>query len=102
MANYITSSGFPDLNGTMVAAGDTVSSYTSTSLGAGNVQNTGGNGLDFNVGFSTSPPRVYHINSNANGTGFTGSANNNGPAADQEPWSATATVGETTATQTAT
>jgi hypothetical protein len=84
----------------MVAENDDVSSYYSTGLQMnGNVQNTGGTGLDFNVGFATSPPRVYHINSNANGNGFTGSANNNGPAAAQETWEATATTGEEAATQ---
>ena len=99
MANYITSSGFSDLNGTMVAANDNVSSYTSTTLGAGSVQNTGGSGLDFNVSFATRPTRVYHINSNISGNGFSGSANNNGPEADQQTWEATATIGEEAATQ---
>lgn len=101
MANYTTNSGFSDLNGSMVATNDNVDSYNSTNLGAGTVRNTGGSGLDFNVSFSTSPPRVYHINSSANGNGFTGSANNNGPGAGQEPWSATASTGETAAKETA-
>jgi hypothetical protein len=93
--NYTTSSGFSDLNGTMVAANDDVTSYNSNTLGPGSVQNTGGSGLDFNVSFATRPPRVYHINSNANGNGFTGSASNNGPEAGTNPWSATASTGET-------
>jgi hypothetical protein len=96
--NYTTSSGFSDLNGTMEAANDNVNSYYSTDLQmSGTVRNTGGSGLDFNVSFATSPPRVYHINSNASGNGFTGSANNNGPMADQQTWEATATTGETVA-----
>jgi hypothetical protein len=100
MANYITSSGFSDLNGTMVAENDNVSSYYSTNLQMnGSVLNTGGTGLDFNVSFATRPTRVYHINSNISGNGFSGSANNNGPEADQQTWEATATIGEEAATQ---
>jgi hypothetical protein len=99
--NYTTSSGFSDLNGSMVATNDNVDSYTSTNLGAGTVRNTGGSGLDFNVSFGNAPARTYHINANANGTGFTGSANNNGPEADQQSWEATASTGETAVTQAA-
>ena len=99
MANYNTTSGFSDLNGTMVAANDNVTSYNSNNLGPGSVRNTGGTGLDFNVSFATRPPRVYHINSNISGNGFSGSANNNGPEADQQTWEATATIGEEAATQ---
>jgi hypothetical protein len=98
MANYITNSGFSDLNGSMVATNDNVDSYYSNSLQeSGTVRNTGGSGLDFSVSFSATPPRVYHINAsaNANGNGFTGSANNNGPAAAQDTWEATASTGET-------
>ena len=94
MANYITSSGFSDLNGSMVATNDNADSYYSTNLGNGSVQNTGASGLDFNVSFSTTPPRVYHISANANGSnGFSGRANNNGPALAEETWSATASTG---------
>ena len=96
--NYITSSGFPDLNGSMVVTNDNVDSYYSNSLQQnGTVRNTGGSGLDFSVSFSTTPPRVYHINAqpNANGLGFNGSANNNGPTLGTNPWSATASTGET-------
>ena len=95
--NYITSSAFSDLNGSMVVTNDNVDSYYSNSLQEnGAVRNTGGSGLDFSVSFSASPPRVYHINAqaNANGNGFSGSANNNGPTAGTNPWSATASTGE--------
>ena len=54
--NYITTSGFPDLNGSMVAANDDVTSYNSNTLGPGDVRNTGGAGLDFSVSFATRPP----------------------------------------------
>ena len=97
--NYITSSGFSDLNGSMVVTNDNVDSYYSNSLQEnGTVRNTGGAGLDFSVSFSATPPRVYHINANANGNGFSGSANNNGPAAAQDTWSATASTGGTAET----
>jgi hypothetical protein len=100
MANYITSSGFSDLNGRMSASNDNVDSYTSNNLGTGTVRNTGGSGLDFSVSFGSTPPRVYHINANSNGSnGFSGNANNNGPAAAQDTWSATATTGETAEAQ---
>src|SRR5215218_5264390 len=97
--NYITSSGFPDLNGSMVVTNDNVDSYYSNSLQQnGTVRNTGGSGLDFSVSFSATPPRVYHINAHASGNGFSGSANNNGPTAGTNPWSATASTGETAET----
>ena len=99
MANYTTTSGFSDLNGSMAATNDNVDSYYSNNLGAGTVRNTGGSGLDFSVSFSTTPPRVYHINASANGAnGFSGSANNNGPMEADDTWSATASTGATAAT----
>ena len=93
MANYNTNSGFSDLNGTMTVTNDNVDSYNSTTLGAATVRNLGGNGLSFNLSFS-SPARTYHVNASLSGTGFSGTANNNTPAADQEPWTATASTGE--------
>jgi hypothetical protein len=93
MANYITSSGFSDLNGSMVATNNNVDSYYSNNLGNGSVRNTGGSGLAFTVSFGATPPRVYHINANPGGNGFNGSANNNGPMESEETWSATASTG---------
>ena len=93
MANYTTSSGFDDLNGSMVADGDNVSSYTSTTQGEGTVTNLGGTGLRFQVRFSA-VPRPYTINASAtpSGDGFSGNANNNGPENDEESWTATAST----------
>ncbi|HYJ92061.1 MAG TPA: hypothetical protein VEV84_12180 [Pyrinomonadaceae bacterium] len=91
MANYTTSSGFSDLNGSMVASNGNVTSYTSTNKGAGNVTNLGGTGLNFNVSF-TGVARPYHVTANPGGNGFSGSANNGGPAAGEETWTATATT----------
>ena len=100
MANYTTSSGFPDLNGSMSASNNNVDSYYSNNLGNATVRNTGGPGLDFSVSFGSTPPRVYHINANANGggNGFNGSANNNGPMEGENEWSATASAGIAAAT----
>jgi hypothetical protein len=97
MANYNTNSGFNDLDGSMVVTNNNVDSYTSNTLGSGTVRNLGGSGLSFNVSFSTTPPRTYHVNANANagGNGYGGNANNNGPAAGEEPWAATASTAET-------
>ncbi|HEX6125031.1 MAG TPA: hypothetical protein VFZ23_06610 [Pyrinomonadaceae bacterium] len=94
MANYSTASGFTDLVGSMVVTNNNVDSYTSDTLGTGTVQNLGGTGLRFNVTF-TAVNRRYNINATANagGTGYSGNANNNGPEADQETWSATASTG---------
>jgi len=93
MANYTTNSGFNDLDGSMVVSGSDVSSYTSTSRGAGTVTNLGGTGLIFNVRF-TGVPQTYHINASTNGTGYSGNANNGGATAVQETWTATATTGK--------
>jgi len=91
MGNYNTSSGFSDLNGSMVTDGDDVTSYTSTTRGAGTVNNVGGSGLHFNVSFSGVPQR-YNINASANDNGYNGKANNNGPAEAEEVWTATAST----------
>ncbi|MEP7214410.1 MAG: hypothetical protein ABI791_15140 [Acidobacteriota bacterium] len=94
MTNYNTHSGFGDLNGTMSVTDDNVDTYTSTTLGAATVHNLGGTGLSFNLSFST-PPKNYHINATPNNGGFSGSANNNGPDAGQDSWTATASTGDT-------
>ena len=102
MANYTTTSGFPDLVGSMVVTNNNVTSYTSNNRGAGTVQNQGGSGLNFNVHFS-GVDRPYHINGNLNGSGngYSGNANNNGPAAAEESWAATAQTGDTADASTA-
>jgi len=96
MANYTTSSGFPDLVGSMDASNDNVNSYFSNTLGAATVRNLGGAGLHFSVNFP-GPGRNYTINANlnGNGNGFSGNANNNSPIAAEETWTATATTGDT-------
>ena len=94
MANYTTNSGLSDLNGSMSVTNNNVDSYDSNTLGSGTVRNLGGSGLSFNVSFGSLPAHTYHVNATAHGSGFNGSANNNGPAAGQEPWTATASTGE--------
>lgn len=91
MANYTTSSGFSDLNGSMVADGDNVTSYTSTNKGNGEVTNLGGSGLRFRVRFN-GVPQPYVISGSASGNGFNGTAKNNSTTQAEEPWTATATT----------
>lgn len=91
MANYTTNSGFDDLDGSMVVTNNNVDSYTSTNKGAGNVTNLPGTGLNFNVRFQ-GVTQTYHITATANGTGFRGTANNNGPELAEADWAATATT----------
>lgn len=95
MANYNTSSGFSDLTGSMVVTNNNVDSYTSNTQGAGTVNNLGGAGLHFSVRFSA-VSRTYNVRAtaNVNGNGFGGDANNNSPAADEEPWTATASTAD--------
>lgn len=96
MATYNTTSGFNDLTGSMVVTDNDVDSYTSNTQGDGTVQNLGGSGLNFNVRFP-SVNRTYHVTATANaaGNGYTGDANNNGPEAAEESWSATASTADT-------
>ena len=94
MANYTTASGFTDLVGSMVVTNNNVDSYTSDTQGAGTVRNLGGTGLNFNVSF-TAVNRTYHVQATANGSNYSGNANNNGPEAAQEDWTATASTGDT-------
>jgi hypothetical protein len=94
MANYTTNSGFADLVGSMEVTNNNVDSYTSDTQGSGSVQNLGGSGLNFNVSF-TAVNRIYHVQATANGNNYSGTANNNGPAAAQEDWTATASTGDT-------
>ena len=84
------------LNGSMVAADGNVSSYTSNTAGAGTVNNTGNSSsnLSFTVEFAGSS-RKYPITANPNGNGYQGSANSGGPEAGQDPWTATASTGDT-------
>jgi hypothetical protein len=101
MANYRTTSAFPDLVGSMVVTNGNVESYTSNNLGAGTIvppTNAPVTRFSVRFGAGTGPDsRAYNINSNANpsGNGYSGTANNNGPAAAQEPWSATASTAAT-------
>jgi hypothetical protein len=97
MGNYNTTSGFPDLIGSMVANGDNVDSYYSNAQGAGSVRNLGGSGLHFSVSF-TGVPQTYNINASSNSTGFNGRANDNGPADADEAWTATASTATTATT----
>ena len=97
MANYTTTSGFSDLVGSMVATNNNVDSYTSNTQGSGTISPAGAPVTRFTVRFGSG--RAYNINATANGTAFSGSANNNGPEADQQTWEATASVGEEAATQ---
>ena len=98
MATYNTTSGFPDLVGSMVVTNGIVQSYTSNNLGAGTIvppTNAPVTRFSVRFGAGTGPDsRAYNINSNSNpsGNGYSGTANNNGPAAAQEPWSATAST----------
>ena len=96
MATYTTSSGFSDLVGSMVVTNNNVDGYTSNTQGAGRVHNLGGPTLRFSVTF-TAVNRTYNISATANGSnnGYSGSANNNSPEADEESWSATASTAET-------
>lgn len=93
MATYNTTSGFPDLVGSMVIENNQAVSYTSATKGEGDVHNVGGPTLRFNVSFEN-VSRTYNINatSNASGDRYDGTANDNGPALAQEPWSATAST----------
>lgn len=88
MANYTTSSSLSDLNGSMSVTGSNVDSYTSTNKGTGTVTNLGGTGLNFNVTF-TGVARPYHITATPRGNGYSGNANNNGPAEEEGTWTAT-------------
>ena len=97
MANYDATSGFSELDGTIVIADNEVVSYTSNTLGSGTVQNLGGPILQFNVRFGSS--RTYHINAtaNASGTVYTGTADDGGSqqtakVLGQETWTATAST----------
>jgi hypothetical protein len=94
MKNYNTHSGIGDLNGTMSATNNNVDTYTSSTLGPAIVHNLGGTGLNFNLSFSN-PPKNYHVNATASNGGFSGNATNNGPAAGQDTWTATASTGDT-------
>jgi hypothetical protein len=91
MGNYNTTSGFNDLIGSMVTNGNDVVSYYSNARGAGSVHPLGGSGLHFTVSF-TGVPRPYNVNASSNGTGFSGHANDNGPAEGEEVWTATAST----------
>jgi|SRR5688572_13794475 hypothetical protein len=103
MATYNTTSGFPDLIGSMVVTNDIVQSYTSNNpnLGAGTIippTNAPVTRFSVRFGSGTGPnSRAYNINSSAtpSGNGYSGTANNNGPAAAQEDWSATASTAAT-------
>ena len=93
MGSYNTScTGISILNGTMEAANGNVSSYTSSSAGAGTVNNTGNSStkLAFTVQFAGSNRR-YPVTANPAGTGFSGNANDNGIMDSEDPWTATAT-----------
>lgn len=92
MASYSTTSGFADLVGTCEITGDDCTSYTSNTLGAGTVTNLGsGSNLNFRVSFE-GVSRQYVIIADANGSGFSGNANDNGPQEGEESWAATATT----------
>lgn len=76
MASYTTTSGFPDLDGSIVIDSNSkVKSYTSTRLGRGTVRPIDPPVTQFSVKFRTS--RTYHITATANGTGFRGDADDN-------------------------
>lgn len=91
---YSTTSGFADLNGSCEISNDVVISYTSDIRGAGTVTPLGGPNLHFKVSFS-GVARPYVINANyVGGSGFSGTANNNGPEEGEESWAATATAPE--------
>jgi hypothetical protein len=100
MATYNTTSGFPDLVGSMVVTNGIVQSYTSNdpNLGAGTIvppNNAPVTRFSVRFGSGTGPGnRAYNISSSANpsGNGYSGTANNNSPVAAQEDWSATAST----------
>jgi hypothetical protein len=98
MATYNTTSGFPDLVGSMVITDGDVESYTSNNLGAGTIvppTNAPVTRFSVRFGSGTGPgSRAYNISSSANpsGNGYSGTANNNSPVAAQEDWSATAST----------
>ena len=92
MATYNVTSGISALNGTCEISGTNCSSYNSTNKGASNTPSNlggGGTGLNFNVTFP-GDPKTYHITAPANGTGFSGNAND-GLKRGVESWAATAT-----------
>ena len=93
MATYTTSSGFSDLVGSMVVTNGNVESYTNSAQATGTITPQGAPVTRFTVRFGSG--RAYNINATANGTGYSGNANNNGPEADQESWSATASTAGT-------
>lgn len=87
-----TTSGYSILNGTCEISGNTCTSYTSTSNGAGTISSlpsTPGFTLHFSVSF-TGVARPYHIKANASGDDYTGEAND-GVKRQDETWAATAT-----------
>lgn len=92
MGNFTTSCAASGgiLNGSMVAANGDVSSYTSTSAGAGTVNNTGNSStnLSFTVEFARSS-RKYPITASPNSNGYGGGANASGIGGGEDPWTAT-------------
>jgi len=107
MTTYRTTSGFPDLVGSMVVTNGNVESYTSNNLGVGTIvppTNAPVTRFSVRFGSGTGPDsRAYNINSSAipSGNGYSGTANNNSPLAAQEDWSATASTAAPTEDSTA-
>jgi hypothetical protein len=97
MADYTTSSGATDLNGTMTITGTSVTAYNSTSKGTGTITNdqSTATNLNFKVGFS-GVQKPYHItaNANANGNGYSGNAKDDGTSLSEDTWAATASTGK--------
>lgn len=95
-----TSSGFSILDGTCDISGTTVSNYNSTSNGVGTVSPLPaipGYTLHFRVTFTAvgTPPvtPTFVIKANADGTNYSGHANN-GQKRQDETWAATAVAVE--------
>ena len=96
MASYMTSSGFPALDGRCEIDNNfRCTSYTSNTLGAGKVRNLGSSlSLNFIVDFP-GPGNIFVILATGGVAGFSGTASENPSEritdAD-EPWAASATA----------
>ena len=88
MATYTTNSGFSDLNGVCEISGlarDSVSSYTSSTLGPAKVKNLGSSeSLNFRLKFDSGD--IYVILATGGGSGYSGTASHTG--SPDEPWAA--------------
>ena len=92
MAIYTTDSGFDDLIGIMMTAGDRITGYYSTKRGLGSPLNVAGGSKALNcVVRFPGVVRPYLIRADAKGSGFDGTAKDDQGSLNDEPWTATAT-----------